>query len=557
MSTLRAVINRESKIAVFSGPGTFAAKDDIKKLGPARWRSTDKSWEVRHFELSAEELSLKFPAIVIEDGSLDGKPSEAPLVTTPAESKALPSSRSISELLGDINRALSSAFSLPIYVRGVITSVKSAAPGRVFLTLADPIKRDDYIDCVIWSNVDQVCANLFRAGFQLESDLEVMFEVVVQLRQKGARVSLTITGVVAEYTISKLAAMREVTNEHLRKEGIFEQNKSCELPFLPRRLGILTSASGTVINDFCASLADAQFGFELFWLHVSVQGKDAKSQIVSGLRRLAAIEHLDAIVLIRGGGSASDLAVFNDYDVAKAVCLTRLPVLTAVGHQADQSSAQDVSFRSFGVPKDVGRFFAEIVLRHREQLSSWAGIIAQLVRPLVNHSETVTKKLQASIYAFSTTLLIHRSERLAGATSVLLSSGYSAIEREMVRMGSLVRHAFHLVDVHLGRAQERTARFTHTVSMLVERSLAEGKHQLLRLGAICRISERLMLESNSCLEGFSAVVAAADPQTQLRRGFSLVRKAGGGEYIGNGESLCSGDLVQIEFHDTAKDAKIQ
>lgn len=213
-----------------------------------------------------------------------------------------------------------------------------------------------------------------------------MLEVVPTISNKGGKLWLNIKRIIPEYTSSKLASLREQTNERLRKEGIFENNKNLSFPFLPVNLGILTSSTGTVINDFMASLDEAKFGFKLTWLSVAVQGSEAKKSIVNGIRQLSKIKDLDVILIFRGGGSPAELAVFNDYEVAKAICLCPLPVISAVGHQEDQSSTQDVSYLAQGVPKDIGTFFANLVLSYRKNLFDFTSRIQNSAKSIYENS---------------------------------------------------------------------------------------------------------------------------------------------------------------------------
>ena len=378
-------IDWAAETARFSGSGTFQAKEEIKKLGAARWVANDKVWELRSFNSNLDHIKSVFPGIKIEEIGKRAVAEQGPDLVeenSPSDlstgTRVKPKQYSVSELLSKISSSLAQIFPTSILVHGVLTSVKHHANNNwIFLDLGESSESKQNVGCVIWSNKDEICSELHKAGFELEPDLEVMFEVSPELSKRTARISLRIIAIDVDYTLRKLAAVREKTNNKLIAEGIFADNKGKELAFLPEKLGILTSAGGTVINDFLSSLEEGKFGFELFWLPVAVQGKAAVPELVKGLETLGRRSDLDAILLFRGGGSAAELGVFNDYKVAKAICLCPLPVLTAIGHQEDQTSAQDVSYRAFGVPKEIGAFFADIVLGYREGVELFAKSIVQ------------------------------------------------------------------------------------------------------------------------------------------------------------------------------------
>ena len=324
----------------------------------------------------------------------------------------------------------------------------------------------------------------------------------------------------------------------MREEGLFDRNRTLELPFLPKRLGILTSAGGTVINDFRNSLDQSEFGFELFWCSVSVQGAEAKTDILRGLHRLEALA-LDAILIFRGGGSAADLAVFNEYEVAKAVCLCKVPVISAIGHQDDQSSLQDVSYLAFGVPKDIGRFFADIVLEHRAEVDE---IIQLLIRR-------------------TTELLQSQSDRVLQVT----------------------RHIHLQAASGLAGKEEFCKRMTIELPRLTERSVQDGVRALTSVAQpICLLSaQRCEYHLRRCedvarslrqasrviwqrfvdrVDYLEKLVVGASPETQLKRGFTLIRRvkatSSKEEIVTMAAEIQSGEDIEVQFYDSVRKARV-
>ena len=211
------------------------------------------------------------------------------------------------------------------------------------------------------------------------------------------------------------------------------------LVFLPRRLGILTSGGGTVINDFRASLEKAEFGFELFWRSVRVQGVDACEDILAGLSELLKLKRIDAILIFRGGGSKAELAVFNNYDIARAICLSPVPVISAIGHQEDQSSAQDVSFRALGVPKDVGRFFADAVVGYRDNISHWSALIKNAGVSIYRYNSQTLSLVARGIKDAVFSRCHNTEERLLSSGSQLPILARRLIEQRVSELGLLAK----------------------------------------------------------------------------------------------------------------------
>jgi exodeoxyribonuclease VII large subunit len=288
-------------------------------------------------------------------------------------------------------------------------------------------------------------------------------------------------------------------------------NKKQSLAFLPRRLGIITSAAGTVIHDFRSSLDESNFGFELFWIPVLVQGAEAKASLVKAIEFFSRTEELDAILIFRGGGSQGDLAVFNDYDVARAVCLAEKPVIAAIGHQEDQSSVQDVSWKALGVPKDIGRFFADIILGFRERIKLSAATVLRLG----------SAKLEQWAQAVSRSPI--------GALA-----GQALMHREVVLRSTL------------RRVSDGQRRVLETILM----RFSSVREQILR--GMLHAAERAAIR----LDGLEELIRAASPETQLKRGFAFLREARSGKFLPDGRDLKHGTDVLITFRDGERKAKI-
>ncbi len=552
MPRLHGILDEFARTLVLSGQGTYAARDEIKKLGKAIWVQDKKHWLVTELHISADEIRARFPDIVIdasdrapqqESQAASVEQLEVSVSTQIAEVASLgqnelvsgPTGYSVSQLLSEINDVLRAFYTSTILVYGVITKV-TRSKNRVFLQLSDPDKPDEELSCAIWAKESEVLKPLVAIGCQLEPDLQVMFRVQVGMNRKRGQVSLTIVGVVAEYTLLKLTALREKTNKRLIADGIFDRNKLLPFPFLPRRIGILTSASGTVINDFRSALDEARFGFELFWCQVSVQGIEAKGQIIAGLNRLATAQNLDLILLFRGGGSVAELSVFNDYDVARAICLSPIPVLSAVGHEADLSSAQDVSYRAFGVPKDLGRFLRDIVLELRAQV--------------LEFSEEILTVTENQIRSYT--------DRLREHLRIVLGGGQQFVANRTEHLGRIVWSLPVTGRSNVQRMQRRILDLTGPIAALGKRRIEIVRERLFFSGdRLVNMMRRALEKSSLLLQSLIARVEASSPEVQLKRGFTIIRRESDKKLIPAGGQLVAKDEIEIEFHDQVRKAVVR
>ena len=149
----------------------------------------------------------------------------------------------------------------------------------------------------------------------------------------------------------------------LEAEGLLRANAVHELPEVPLRIGLVTSAASAAYHDFLDELDASGFAFRVGVCDVRVQGANAPRRVVWALRRLARIASaFDAVVLVRGGGSRADLAPFDSDDVARAIAAMPLPVLTGIGHEIDRSVADEVAHTASKTPTASAQVLIERVM---------------------------------------------------------------------------------------------------------------------------------------------------------------------------------------------------
>ena len=158
----------------------------------------------------------------------------------------------------------------------------------------------------------------------------------------------------------------EELKERLEKEGLFDPARKRPLPMLPRRIGVVTSPTGAVLRDILRVLRSRYADLEVLVYPALVQGEGAAAEIAQGIRALNRIGGLDVIVLARGGGSLEDLWAFNEEAVARAIAASRIPTISAVGHETDFTIADFVADLRAPTPSAA----AERVVQAKEELQA-------------------------------------------------------------------------------------------------------------------------------------------------------------------------------------------
>lgn len=287
---------------------------------------------------------------------------------------------SVSQLGREVKELLAEAFA-SVWVVGEIQRFRPSAAGHQYFDLVEKGEggeRDQVVgvlSAVIWrGEVVRLRPVLERAGERLADGLRVRCRVSVDFYPPGGRLQVQIREIDPTFTLGDLAQRRQETLQALAEEGLLERNRTLPLPALPMSIALVTSSGSAAYHDFLATLKESGFAFRVLVVHSAVQGAEAERSLPSALA-LAAGTACDCVVLIRGGGSKSDLAVFDSRAVAEAVARSAKPVLTGLGHEIDESVADLVAYRSYKTPTKVAEELvarvagAELaVARLREQL---------------------------------------------------------------------------------------------------------------------------------------------------------------------------------------------
>lgn len=229
---------------------------------------------------------------------------------------------SVSEFLEVVNQTLEYSYS-SILVEGEVSSFKVSQGKWVFFDLKD----------------ENSSINCFLPLFQLRAPLEDGMKVVVRGFPKvtpWGKFSFTVRQImpVGEGSIKKSF---ELLKKKLEKEGLFDRAKKRSLPEDLTKIGVISSTDAAGYADFCKIINARWGGLDIQVCHTQVQGLNAPDQIIRALKYLNERQEVQVVAIIRGGGSADDLACFNDEELVRAIAASKIPVITGIGHEVDES----------------------------------------------------------------------------------------------------------------------------------------------------------------------------------------------------------------------------
>ncbi|MBI4125717.1 MAG: exodeoxyribonuclease VII large subunit [Deltaproteobacteria bacterium] len=240
---------------------------------------------------------------------------------------------SVSELTKDIRALLEGRFP-EVWVSGEVTDFRGNRAGRHwYFSLKDESSK---IRAIIFGAADR------RFPFDLEDGLEVICRGKINVYPPTGQYSLIIDHVEPK-GIGALQLAFEQLKKKLQAEGLFDREHKKSLPFLPKKIGVVTSPTGAAIRDILNILQRRFPSVDVLLVPALVQGEGAAQSIAEGIRLLNQREDIDVMIVGRGGGSMEDLWAFNEEVVARAIFDSRIPVISAVGHEIDFTIADFVA----------------------------------------------------------------------------------------------------------------------------------------------------------------------------------------------------------------------
>ena len=251
------------------------------------------------------------------------------------------------EFIAVVNQTLEYAYS-PVLITGEVASFKVNQGKWVFFDIKDD---ESSVNCFM---------TLWNLKVPLEDGMKVTVRAVPKLTKWG-KFSLTVDAVkpVGEGSIKKAF---ELLKKKLEKEGLFDPSKKREIPVDLTKLGVISSTGAAGYADFIKIINARWGGMKVYVAHTQVQGLDAPAQIVRALKYFNERGDVQMIAILRGGGSADDLSCFNDEELVRAIAASKIPVITGIGHEVDESLADLAADVRASTPSNA----AEMLTRDRE-----------------------------------------------------------------------------------------------------------------------------------------------------------------------------------------------
>lgn len=422
----------------------------------------------------------------------------------------------VSELTYRIKDLLEGEFP-DLWVRGEISNFKHHSSGHWYFTLKDAHAQ---LSCVCF----RLQNRLIR--FRPEDGLEVYARGRLSVYEKRGEYRLLVD-YMEPVGVGSLQLAFEQLKARLAAEGLFDPERKRPLPLMPRKIGVITSPTGAVIRDILRILKRRNRGIDVLIFPVRVQGDGAAEEIAEAIRILNRRDDLDVLIVGRGGGSIEDLWAFNEEVVARAIFHSRIPIISAVGHETDFTIADFVADVRAPTPSAA----AEMVAARRDELiERFAALELRLVK--------------ATRY-----LIVRRRERLSQLQARPgLMRARNLVQQALQRADDLDYRLQIAMTKRLRAAREHFAALSlRLTAQRPSRRLAEtrGRLALLQNRLNATIRERIQTARRH-LSSAVGKLDALSPLAVLSRGYAIVWNERGA-IVRDATDVSVGDRLRVRL----------
>lgn len=394
-----------------------------------------------------------------------------------------------------LNQSLERAFPEMLF-EGEISQLIVATSGHMYFALKD---ENSQISAVMWRG------SAATLGFKPEPGMTVACAARPNFYHKTGKLQM----VVHRMTQAGAGALQKKFLElkaKLEREGLFAETRKRKLPYFPKALGVVTSATGAVIHDIMIRLKERMPSLPVYLVDVRVQGEGAAEEIAQGIELLNRSGFVDVMIVGRGGGSLEDLWAFNEERVVRAIFASNVPVISAVGHERDNSLSDLVADLRAPTPTAA----AEMVVPHRDDLLQRIGELERRLTDTDRWFEPLVQMFDELVLRLGS-----RVQSVVDQAAVQVSRASALVQA--IEPGGM-----------LARLSERVEALRNKLSVAFPVEKITGYQQRVEqsLSRLDRAAERQIGTATQQIMAASQRLEALSPRKVLERGYSIVEHQG-------------------------------
>jgi exodeoxyribonuclease VII large subunit len=365
-------------------------------------------------------------------------------------------------------------------------------------------------------------------GESLREGIKVLIRVKIEYHEIYG-LSLVINDIDPAYTMGEMAVKRQQILKKLEEEGVLNMNKELEFPVVPQRIAVISSKNAAGYTDFMKQLTENRFGYVFYTalIDTPMQGNDTEAGVLKAFDLIAShTDKFDAVAIIRGGGSQTDLSWFDNYNIAFYITQFPLPVITGIGHEKDLSVTDLVAYQSLKTPTAVADFFVEFMNKAENQLIEMSSEIMERSELILENSRQKVDSFRAKLIPVARFMLSAIKEELSGTIINMINTGKEFI----------LKAGFSPVN-----QRSRLAPYVRSYLSVKDTALHQKMQDLLIA------SHNSVNHLNIKISGLENSLKIMDPVNVLKRGYTITSLSG--KIIRSAARLKKNDLISTRFSD--------
>lgn len=431
---------------------------------------------------------------------------------------------SVSQLTDNIKALLEDKYSI-IWISGEISNLRVPPSGHAYFTLKD--------------SKAQISAVMFRGQLrQLKFDIQDGM-VLVGIGRVTVYPPRGNYQIILEYIEPQGTGALQIAFEQLKhklaQEGLFSEESKSVLPYLPQRVGVITSPSGAVVQDILRVLKRRYYNIIIDIYPVRVQGLEAPFEIIEAIDLANRRKKNDLLILTRGGGSLEDLSPFNDEGVARAIFTSKIPVVSAVGHETDYTIADFVADTRAPTPSAAAEIIVPVKVELQDRIAELQVRLERSVRKACDQMRLRLRQINR--------LIIHPGKKVEDLRLHVDHLG----ERMLGNMLTLIRDR----NIRLERARDGLKGYTPANRLEIFRSRVD----VLQLKMLQLLKNNIS-EFRERFRTADALLRAVNPSAILERGYSITRTVPDRHVVMDAGDLAFEQQLEIQLAKGTVDVRV-
>ncbi|HFU4466190.1 TPA: exodeoxyribonuclease VII large subunit [Streptococcus suis] len=412
-----------------------------------------------------------------------------------------------------------------VYLTGQVSNFRKR-PSHQYFSLKDD---KAVIQATMWASVYK------NLGFELEEGMKINAVGRVQLYEPSGSYSIVIEKAEPD-GIGALAIKFEQLKQALTQEGLFKQEFKQELPRFTKKIGVITSPSGAVIQDIITTVRRRFPGVEIILYPTKVQGDGAAQEVVTNIKRANERDDLDVLIVGRGGGPIEDLWAFNEEIVVRAIFESRIPIISSVGHETDTTLADFVADRRAATPTAAAELATPVTK------ADLLGYLNQQENRAYQAMTNRLKFLRGQLEKISQSVMFRQPERLYDGYLQKLDRLTNQLQTRIKEIYGQQKQASLLLEQRLQGLQ-----LVRRVESFQERIIQQER---LLKSNMANIYDNKMAKADKLIETLTML----DTSRIVARGYAMIRQDG--RVLDGVEKIQKGEQLTIQMKDGQLDVEV-